>query len=323
MVIDVIIPAYNAHETIDRALASVAMQKLDPGDELHVTIVNDASPNGSYHECARYWAIQMPVGVVDKEINAGCGQARQTGIDVTRGEAICFLDADDVFGSPFALRIMLDGMKLGYDLVMGVFVEENADKRILEHGANYIWCHGKCYSRKFLEKHNLHFNETRGNEDVGFNSVLKNLTDNVLYVPQVMYIWENRSDSTVRADSKAYSYGHGWRDFIRNMSWTVDELQARDVEEEKILDFLGEVLGRMYWQYMDGHELYPQGAAETMAGLCEFYGKTVKQYAESGKLTDEILRAGYFKVAAETPMVSIPYMTFDKFLREIGFTGVN
>lgn len=322
MTIDVIIPAYNAHKTIDRALASVAMQKLDTEDDLRVTIVNDASPDGSYHECARYWAIQMPVGVVDKKENAGCGQARQTGVDVTEGEAICFLDADDVLGSPFALRVMLDGMKLGYDLVMGIFVEESDGKRMIEHGANYIWCHAKCYSRAFIQKHNLRFNLTRGNEDVGFNSVIRNLTENVLYVPQVMYIWEHQDDSLVRTDSKAYSYGHGWHDFIRNMSWAVKEMQERDVSEEKITDFLGEVISRLYWQCMDGHELYRQGEAETMNVLREFYAKSVRAYVKGGALDDKKLRAGYFKVAAETPMVSVPYMTYDKFLSEIGFTGV-
>lgn len=318
MTIDVIIPAFNAHETIDRALASIAMQKLDEGDELRVTIVDDASPNGDYHDCARYWAIQMPVGVVDKQINAGCGQARQTGVDVTEGEAICFLDADDVLGSPFALRVMLDGMKLGYDVVMGIFIEEDVSKKVLEHGANWIWCHGKCYSRAFLEKHGLRFNETRGNEDVGFNSVIHNLTENVLFVPQVLYIWQNRNDSLVRTDSRAYTYGHGWQDFITNMGWAIHELEKRGVEQEKILTFIGEVIGRFYWQLMDGHEAWPQGEEETLRNLRGFIADTVKPYIDSGALTDEVLRAGYFTVAGETPIVSIPFLTFDRFLSDIG-----
>lgn len=318
MVIDVIIPAYNAHKTIDRALASVAMQKLDPEDEVHVTIVNDASPDGSYHDCAKYWAIQMPIAVVDKKENAGCGQARQTGIDVTGGDCIAFMDADDVLGSPFALRIMLDGMKLDYDVVMGVFVEEQCNKHIIEHGANWIWCHGKCYKRKFIEDNNIRFNLTRGNEDVGFNSVVQNMTDNVLFVPQVMYIWQNQHDSLVRNDSRAYTYGYGWKDFIFNMSWAIHELEKRNADKEKIQKFLGEVIGRFYWQLMDGHEAYREGEAETLDSLREWVDTTAKPYWDSGELNDEILRAGYFKVAGDTPMVSIPFMTFDRFLTEIG-----
>ena len=318
MTIDVIIPAYNAHETIDRALASIAMQKIDEGDTVRVTIVNDASPNGSYHECARYWAVQMDVGVVDKTVNAGCGQARQTGVDVTEGDCIAFMDADDVLGSPFALRVMLDGMKLGYDVVMGVFVEEMENRRIIEHGANWIWCHAKCYSRKFLRENNMRFNETRGNEDVGFNSVIQNITDNVLYVPQVLYIWQHQSDSLVRTDSKAYSYGPGWQDFITNMAWSISELEKRG-RQEKIPGFLGEVIGRFYWQLMDGHEQWPQGDADTLEALRGFWNSTVKPYADGEGFAEE-LRKGYFKVAGETPMASVPYMTFGDFLREIGET---
>ena len=41
--IDIIIPAYNAHNTIDKALASIACQNIS--DKIKVTIVNDCSPN--------------------------------------------------------------------------------------------------------------------------------------------------------------------------------------------------------------------------------------------------------------------------------------
>ena len=30
-------------------------------------------------------------------------------------------------------------MKLGYDVVMGIFIEEDVSKKVLEHGANWIW----------------------------------------------------------------------------------------------------------------------------------------------------------------------------------------
>lgn len=324
MTLDIIIPAYNAHDTIDRALASIAMQQLDPEDDVQVVIVNDASPNGSYHDCAKYWAIQMPVGVIDKKVNAGCGQARQTGMDATNGEAVMFLDADDVLGSPFALRVLLDGMKLGYDVVMGQFVEETQQRTMINHGANWVWCHGKCYSRKFLQEHNLRFNETRYNEDVGFNSVICNLTENVLYIPQVVYIWENHSGSTVRADHDSYAYDHGWVQFIENMGWAVQEMEKRELPEEKIVDFICQVIGRIYWQTMDAHEILPKAEKKNWPVLQGLYDTAIAKYATTGAITIEKLREGYFKVAGEAPLASVPYMTFDKFLKKLGFnTGVN
>jgi CDP-glycerol glycerophosphotransferase len=319
MTLDIIIPAYNAHDTIDRALASIAMQQIDPEDDVQVVIVNDASPNGSYHDCAKYWAIQMPVGVIDRKENGGCGQARQTGLDATNGEAVVFLDADDVLGSPFALRVLLDGMKLGYDMVMGMFVEETEQRTMINHGANYVWCHGKCYSRKFINEHGLRFNDTRGNEDVGFNAVYQNLTENILYIPQVVYIWENRKDSTVRTDHNAYSYGHGWRDFVTNMNWAEAEMEKRGVSKEKIAAFLGQVVGRLYWQTMECHEVLPKEERKNWAALKDFYESCLGRNIENGVLTKEALREGYMKVTGETPQTVVPFMTFNGFMKKLGY----
>jgi len=322
MRLDVIIPAYEAHDTIDRAIASVMMQKIDEGDEIQILIVNDASPSGSYHDCAKYWAAlgRFPVAVIDRKKNGGCGQARQTGIDAGEGDCFTVLDADDVLGSPFALRVMLDGMKLDYDVVMGQFVEETAEKTMITHGANWVWMHGKCYARKFLREYGLRFNETRYNEDVGFNSVAHNLTENVLYVPQVVYIWENRSDSTVRAKHDHYCHGYGWRSFVDNMVWVEEELRSREVEREKIADFLAQAVARMYWNTQDGHETLPEEEENNWPEMKRFCRAAMLRYADildMGKL-----REGYFKVAAETPMTSVPYMTFDAFLERLGYTEV-
>ena len=323
MRLDVIIPAFEAHDTIDRAIASVMMQKVDDGDEVQILIVNDASPSGSYHDCAKYWAAlgRYPVAVIDRKENGGVGQARQSGIDAGDGECFTCVDADDVLGSPFALRVMLDGMKLDYDVVMGQFVEETGEKTYVTHGANWVWMHGKCFSRKFVHANGLRFNKTRYNEDVGFNSVAHNLTDNVLYVPQVVYIWENRSDSTVRSKHEHYCYGYGWRSFIENMIWAEEELRERKVEREKIADFLAQATARLYWNSMDAHEKLPEEEEKNWPELKRFCRSALLRYADL--LDWGRLRKGYFKVAEETPLASVAFMTFESFLDKIGYLGVN
>lgn len=323
MKLDVIIPAYEAQSTIDRAIASVMMQKVEAEDEVQILIVNDASPSGSYHDCAKYWAAlgRFPVAVIDRTENGGVGQARQTGIDAGVGDCFTVLDADDVLGSPFALRVLLDGMKLGYDVVMGQFIEETEGKTYITHGANWVWMHGKCYSKKFLKENGLRFNLTRYNEDVGFNSVAHNLTENVLYVPQVVYIWEHQIGSTVRAKHDHYCYGYGWRSFIENMIWVEEQLRERNVEREKIADFLAQATARLYWNSMDAHEKLPEEEEQNWPELKRFCRGAMLRHADL--LGKDRLREGYFKVASETPMTSVPYLTFDEFLDKIGYLGVN
>lgn len=319
MTVDIIIPAYNAQETIDRALASIATQKLDAGDSYRVTIVNDCSPDGDYHDCACFWAHFMDIQTIDKPVNQGCGQARQTGVDYTDGDFFVFLDADDCLGSPVAIRSLLDAIKQGYDVVMGMFVEETEDKQFFNHGANWVWCHGKMYRRSFINEHNIRFNETRGNEDVGYHSVIHAITENAYYIPQVVYIWQNQHNSLVRNSRDGYAYDYGWRDFIENMAWAVEEMQKRDIDEQTIIDFVAMVIARLYWQTEEAHEHFPESDEINLDKLREFYSRAAEGYVTTGKIPYEMLAAAYVKLTAESDYSVIPHKTFDTYLQEIGF----
>ena len=46
--IDVIVPTHRAHATLGRTLDSIAAQTI--ADELHVVVVDDACPEGGYHD---------------------------------------------------------------------------------------------------------------------------------------------------------------------------------------------------------------------------------------------------------------------------------
>ena len=317
MKLDIIIPAYNAHGTIDKALASIATQKLDSEDEMRVIIVNDASPDGDYNACAAYWSSVLHVAVVNKKVNGGCGQARQTGMDVSDADAVMFVDADDVLGSPFACRTLLAEIKNGCDMAVGEFIEETIRKTIVNHGMNWIWCHGKMYSLKFIREHDIRFNLTRGNEDVGFNSVFHALTDNIVYIPQVVYIWQNYSESTVRKDADGYSYDYGWRDFIENMAWAVEEMGKRGVSEDFICDFDETILARMYYQFAGAHKHFPEKDGENIAKLREFWERACAPYAE--KLTDEGLEENFLKLTMQDGgnIITIPHLTYEAFLKEL------
>ena len=320
MQVDIIIPAYNCHDTINRALASCAMQKLDDGDELTVTIVNDASAQG-YEAYAEYWSAVMDVQLVNKSENAGCGQARQSGIDCTDGDYIMFLDADDTLASPVAVRTLLRQMKKGnYDLVMGDFIEETPKGTFVVHGENYVWCHGKMYKRRMLDRFLLRFNLTRGNEDVGFHSVLKNLTDNVKYVPQVVYMWENCNGSLVRGDSVGYRCGYGWRDFIENMAWAAEELNRRHVNKALIRDLVAYATCRIYFQFEEARADLPSENDINLKKIKEFYKRALKPIVLDGGINYEYIRQTMAGLQAEnTSSHIVPKMTLNSFLTKLGF----
>ena len=318
MTCDVIIPAYNCSATIDYTLASIAMQQLPPEDSFRVTIVNDCSTDGDdYMALAEYWSLMMPVDVINKAVNEGCGQARQTGIDETCGDFIMFVDADDCLVGPHAIRSLMYSME-DMDIVMGQFVEECADG-IVTHDLNFTWCHGKMYRRSFITEHDVRFNLTRGNEDVGFNSLLSKLTDKIKYIPQIVYSWNNNTQSTVRKDSTGYRCGYGWRDFLENISWSAEEQMKRGVAGDVTRDFVVDLIGRLFFQYAEAYVRLPEEREINEAKLRDFYKRAVRPFVKIGELDYEMAQRSYYKSAPQDSGLAIPQFTYKEFLNKIGF----
>jgi teichuronic acid biosynthesis glycosyltransferase TuaG len=92
--ISVIIAAYEAAGTIDRALRSIAAQSLKPSE---VVVVDDGSTDGTA-SAAGACANEMNgirLRVFRGEQNLGAGAARNRAIEESTGPTLAFLDADD------------------------------------------------------------------------------------------------------------------------------------------------------------------------------------------------------------------------------------
>lgn len=316
--VDIIIPSYNSAETINKALASAAMQILDPGDSMLVTVVDDCSTDGvEYDAITDYWNAFMPCQLILKEVNEGCGQARQRGMDETDGDFIMFLDADDALVSPHAVRYLLKAME-GNDLAMGQFVEETSEG-VIPHGENYTWCHGKMYRRRFLEKHLIRFNKTRYNEDSGFNQIIRFMTDRKIYIPQTVYSWNNNQSSTVRTDKNGYRGGYGWREFLENLCYVCEELQKRNLNKAVIRDFAVECTATLYFQYSDSCVLKSEEDEQNKKKIQEFYKRALRPFVMDGAVQWEHLATQFIRHQADFKMVSIPPITFKDFLKMLGY----
>ncbi len=86
--VSVVIPVYNGAATLPRAIKSVLSQTEAP---LEIIVVDD----GSQDESAAV-ASQFPVKLIQQE-NAGPAAARNRGAELSKGEWIAFLDADDAW----------------------------------------------------------------------------------------------------------------------------------------------------------------------------------------------------------------------------------
>lgn len=89
--ISVIIPVYNVEKYLHSCVDSVLKQTFQ---NFEIIMVDDGSPDSCPEMCDRYAASDSRIRVIHKR-NAGLGYARNSGLDVARGEYVCFLDSDD------------------------------------------------------------------------------------------------------------------------------------------------------------------------------------------------------------------------------------
>lgn len=92
--VSVVIPAHNSELFIGAAVRSALAQDLRP---LEVIVVDDGSSDGTVEEIS-----ELPVRLVPLR-HGGQAAARNEGVRVSRGEAIAFLDSDDLW-DPGKLR---------------------------------------------------------------------------------------------------------------------------------------------------------------------------------------------------------------------------
>nr|WP_298728867.1 glycosyltransferase family A protein [uncultured Steroidobacter sp.] len=92
--VSVVIPAYNASNTIQQAIATARAQTLRP---VQIVVVDDCSKDDTIRKAE---AVAGPdLLVVRSPKNGGGGAARNLGIDHSTGDVVAFLDADDLWAT--------------------------------------------------------------------------------------------------------------------------------------------------------------------------------------------------------------------------------
>ena len=99
MTFRVIIPAFNAADTIERALQSCMSQSFSP---IEIIVVDDASEDETYRIVANFAPV---VRLIRLPENKGVAYARNAGWNEATGDYIAFLDSDDEW-HPDKLKII-------------------------------------------------------------------------------------------------------------------------------------------------------------------------------------------------------------------------
>lgn len=91
--VSVIIPAYNAEKTIEKAIRSILMQSYPT---IEVIVVDDASSDGTVQIVNKLISEDSRIRLIPLPENKGVGGARNEGLKASKGRIIAFQDADDI-----------------------------------------------------------------------------------------------------------------------------------------------------------------------------------------------------------------------------------
>ena len=175
--VSIIVPVYNAMESLRRCVDSILHQSY-PDYEL--LLVDDGSRDGSGALCDDYAAQDTRIRVIHQE-NAGVSAARNRALDQARGTYLQFLDSDDWI-TPDATGLLVraageqqcDLVIADFYRVVGERVSHKGDigesavlsreeyaARMMEQPADFyygvLW--NKLYRRAIVEAHHLRMNE--------------------------------------------------------------------------------------------------------------------------------------------------------------------
>lgn len=210
--VSVIIPVYKVEKYIERCINSVLEQTLE---EIELVLVDDGSPDNCGKICDDYANMDSRISVIHKK-NQGLGLARNSGMNIARGEFIAFVDSDDYIEKDMLETMYNKAKTEGADTclcniknVSGTFRGEDVIREVLikSIGAKYdgsdyigmsVW--RGIYSRELITKNKLQFVSEREyiSEDIIFDLTYYKYSNCTTIVNKMLYNYTINTDSLSR-----------------------------------------------------------------------------------------------------------------------------
>lgn len=297
--IDIIIPAYKAHGTILRTLSSIACQSIL--DDLNVVLVNDCCPNGDYSEFVKMFSPYMNINEIKMPENGGPGLARQYGIDHTENQYFTCIDADDTFSGALALEMLRAGIRLDQTIqcCVGTFAELHENLQIVPHENDMVWMFGKLYKREFIDRYHIRFNETRANEDTGFNTIVRLLCSNnqneiVHWIGETVYYWHEKMDSITRINDCQYAFDQSFCGWTDNMIYAINTVKRLQPFNGAVDQWTLDCMMQLYSYFIETVAKNPVFADQNWEYVKKFYHACYKKIEPN--ITEEMFAFAYSNV---------------------------
>ena len=211
--VSIIIPVYNAVETLPRCLDSVISQTYN---NIEIICVDDDSTDESASVIKEYIKKDKRIRYFKNRKNSGPGISKNHGIEKANGDYLSFVDSDDYIEADmiekmvnFAVKNNLDILRCNYTnyingvahmanipMDTGVFSTSMKEKfiKLLIEGTIPAYMQLIMIKASFLDKHEVMIGEQYYLEDLLFYIRLLNLTNHVGLINEPLYNYINNSD---------------------------------------------------------------------------------------------------------------------------------
>lgn len=227
--ISVIIPVYKAQDYIERCLDSIMSQSCEYCD-VECILVNDSTTDRCMEIVAdkiKDYDGDVRFKVVTHSVNKGASAARNSGIQVSEGDYILFVDSDDylekgalqsflrelneindsesvdvVVGNIYVCKD--DSLTMKNELEDSLWIDNTGGKALrmlLSRNLIHFVCN-KLIRRDYLVNNRLYFEENIIDEDLLWSYLIFSQAKSVLLIPHVTYVYCNNPQSVTNTPEK-------------------------------------------------------------------------------------------------------------------------
>lgn len=219
-VISIVVPVFNSAAYLSNCVDSIRSQTFR---DFECILVDDGSTDNTLALCEHYGKLDHRIKVQHQN-NSGVSSARNLGLRNCAGEYIAFVDSDDTV-LPEMYHVMLDArMKYDSDVVCcgylhkgktysipDFFYSDNQAKGAyeLEKGELFGLIWNKIYKKKILEENNIYFSPGQFfGEDMIFNLRYFSFINNILNIPNALYIYNESNVSSISKNRPSLEQSH-------------------------------------------------------------------------------------------------------------------
>ena len=208
--ISIIVPVYKVEKYIHKCIDSIINQTYS---NLEIILVDDGSPDNCAKICDEYALKDERINVIHQK-NMGLSEARNRGIQISKGKYIGFVDSDDYIEPTMFQDLYNALIDNNADISICNFYIINNKEKVLKNNfksinytkiealkeilldkniQSYAW--NKLYKRELFK--NIKYPIGKKYEDIGTTFYLFEKSNKISYIENPEYNYLNREDSIV------------------------------------------------------------------------------------------------------------------------------